>query len=271
MKTSHENYLEELYDSPMLYLSAGSKELFHSNFLYWLSNSNWDAFIHVLRNLAGLGNDEHFWWEESYSLKNENLTVRREYHHFDLSVCIHIHKNKWVPVLVLENKMKSLPYPEQLIDYSAKAKKEWGKTENNGKGKITFILLSLTDATSLRKEPNLKTWSFKKYIDLAKTLKNWPNKYTGFHRQLYENYCQFICALSIWERIIDSVQTPSEITRKKIERWATQAPMSGKNSWCRYGDSFIYRYRHIKPSETISDIIDNIVNDAQEILNLFRK
>ena len=30
--------MNELKASPMLYLSGGSKELFHSNFLYWLGN-----------------------------------------------------------------------------------------------------------------------------------------------------------------------------------------------------------------------------------------
>lgn len=35
--------MNELKASPMLYLSGGSKELFHSNFLYWLGNwrSGW--------------------------------------------------------------------------------------------------------------------------------------------------------------------------------------------------------------------------------------
>ena len=28
----------QLKESPLLYLSGGSKELFHSNFLYWLGN-----------------------------------------------------------------------------------------------------------------------------------------------------------------------------------------------------------------------------------------
>ena len=28
--------MQELLQSPMLYLSSGSKELFHSNFLFWL-------------------------------------------------------------------------------------------------------------------------------------------------------------------------------------------------------------------------------------------
>ena len=30
----------QLKESPLLYLSGGSKELFHSNFLYWLGAGN---------------------------------------------------------------------------------------------------------------------------------------------------------------------------------------------------------------------------------------
>jgi hypothetical protein len=153
-------------------MSLGSKELFHSNFLHWISLVNWDGFLKIMHGLAGLGENDKFWWETEckiegfkgkYCPENNNLEVRREYHNFDLSIYIldsvksakeedyqiDIENNenkeleeyirdskgarkikKWIPVLVLENKMKSLPHKEQLRDYSKRAFDEWrtGKT-----------------------------------------------------------------------------------------------------------------------------------------------
>lgn len=109
------NHCAELNASPLFIFSAGSKELFHSNFLYWLAIEHWDIFISIMRELANLEN-EHFWWEDIYKFEKENLEVRREYHNYDLSIYIQVN-TKWVPVLILENKVKSLPYAEQLAQY----------------------------------------------------------------------------------------------------------------------------------------------------------
>ena len=163
-------FLEALRNSPLLYLSAGAKELFHSDFLYWLATSHWDVFIRVMRNLAGLEDDEPFWWEESSNHKDGNLKVLREKSHFDLSIYHRFVEDKWVPVLILENKVKSLPNVMQLNEYSINAEKEWLGLENNGKNLMTFILLSLTDACNLSCEA--KAWTFKKYADLMHALEN---------------------------------------------------------------------------------------------------
>ncbi len=190
--------LEELKKSPLFYLSAGSKELFHSDFLYWLAISHWEVFIRVMRMLAGSSVGEQFWWEAIYSLKAENLEVKREAENFDLAVYVRPHKN-WVPVLVLENKVKRLPGAKQLKDYSDKAEKEWADKKENREEEqnITFILLSLTDADSQQNDPTLtRSWIFTKYNDLPNALKINTEIVTGFHKQLYENYCSFIRALS---------------------------------------------------------------------------
>ena len=168
-------------------MSLGSKELFHSNFLHWISIVNWKAFLDIMHKMAEI---KKFWWEDTFSPEMHNLEVRREYHHFDLSIYILDSENgedgdiadndthefshnakgsrivqKWIPVLILENKMKSLPYRGQLVEYTDKAFEEWrtGKQikeamnvlknsslevtdvseEWNAKNGITFILLSL--------------------------------------------------------------------------------------------------------------------------------
>ena len=112
--------VRNLEGSTMFHMSLGSKELFHSNFLHWISIINWDVFLMIMHGLADV---KRFWWEDSYCLDKNNLEVRRESQSFDLSIYILIEettgekKQKWIPVLVLENKVKSIPYKEQLRIY----------------------------------------------------------------------------------------------------------------------------------------------------------
>ena len=102
--------LKTLQDSTMFHMSLGSKELFHSNFLHWISIVNWNAFLNIMHGLTDV---EKFWWEDKYCPDKNNLEVRRESQNFDLSIYILIEekeeKQKWIPVLVLENKVKSIP------------------------------------------------------------------------------------------------------------------------------------------------------------------
>ena len=86
MKTdNYTEYTKQLRDSTMFHMSLGSKELFHSNFLHWISTVNWSVFLDIMHKLA---DTEHFWWENDFNPENHNIEVRREYHHFDLSIYI---------------------------------------------------------------------------------------------------------------------------------------------------------------------------------------
>ena len=83
----------ELRKSPLFNLSLASKELFHSNFLSWLSVGNWNVFVKVMSDLAG----KRFEWKEG------DYEVCREDDNFDLSV-----RKDNKPVFVLENKVKGI-------------------------------------------------------------------------------------------------------------------------------------------------------------------
>lgn len=268
----YEEYLKELRDSTMFHMSLGSKELFHSNFLHWISIVNWDAFLQIMRDLAGLKKDEVFWWEKEgvldchekpYHTDNNNIEVRREFHNFDLSIYIldseekHAKESqeindkesnnkedintkgerlvqKWIPVLILENKMKSLPYEEQLERYTNKTCEEWRKgarqsdeikkTKNsnqtvlNTQYGITFILLSLIrcdksfDGTEKvgtikykknKEEHEIKVefvWKHKTYEELldsiegTKTNPGWDT-IQNLNQLVVEDYCNFVRAL----------------------------------------------------------------------------
>ena len=101
------NYLK---DSPLFNLSLSSKELFHSNFLYWIWKISPSAFKDVMNSF---GANTGQW---------TNYEVRREYENFDL--CVLDAENNIL--LVLENKVKSIPYKKQLDEYEKKVQKLYG-------------------------------------------------------------------------------------------------------------------------------------------------
>ena len=108
-KPTIDSILNNLKHSSMFHLSLGSKELFHSNFLYWLSIIDWDVFLTVIH---GLANRDCFWWEEDLKRGKVIADVRREFHNFDLSIYIRVSQEEdkdnptrkqetWIPVFVL--------------------------------------------------------------------------------------------------------------------------------------------------------------------------
>ena len=98
-------------------MSLGSKELFHSNFLEYLWNVNQRAFIDMINSLpSGKLN------KKLDSNQSNNYILGREVENFDICIFHNDNQGK-VYDLVLENKVKSIPYKEQLHDYENKAKK----------------------------------------------------------------------------------------------------------------------------------------------------
>ena len=77
-----EKDLQSLKSNPIFQLSLASKELFHSNFLYWLSQDEnlKGLFKDIIDNLCG---DNKIVWGE---LK-DGFVVLREYKNFDLCIC----------------------------------------------------------------------------------------------------------------------------------------------------------------------------------------
>ena len=137
-----------LKDSPMFQLSLASKELFHSNFLAWIASfPKRESIDHPFRKLMiSLGADK-----EKVDNWPNTWHVAREYHNFDLCVLDRIpddyeeddyeqddyeqddYEQEWPDnekggkmksrvnvLLVLENKVKSIPYITQLHEYQDK-------------------------------------------------------------------------------------------------------------------------------------------------------
>lgn len=140
--------LDALKQSQLFHLSLGSKELFHSNFLAWVFCEFGDhAFAAISKRFdLQLG-----------STSNPQLAVSRERHNLDLTV-----EFDDGSLLVIENKVKSLPDRDQLLRYGQKV------MEKRLTGRTDFVLLSaMSPSFELANlgDDNL-TWSYWSYRDL---------------------------------------------------------------------------------------------------------
>lgn len=138
---------KKLEASPMFQLSLSSKELFHSNFLYWIWKCSPDAFKAVIGGLIG----EKVDWPEGY-------VVKHEFNNYD--VCALAPNGE--RLLVLENKVKSIPRLDQLEEY---------QSENKG-FKPIYVLLSLSAEFPLKEVIRSKGWHIANYQELADALKD---------------------------------------------------------------------------------------------------
>jgi hypothetical protein len=187
--------LIELNKNPMFHLSLGSKELFHGNFLAFLWDQNPKAFLELLNdlclnsiNVADL-------------LNEKELTLDREKENFD--ICIH-HKEgkKEIYDIIIENKVKSIPYKEQLEDYEDKVRKhQKGRTIKN-------ILLTLAD--NFPNANNIKGWIIVSYKALAQKLKSSKSDFSSSNRQILqyiEDYIDFIKQLTpLKDKILEDLK-----------------------------------------------------------------
>ena len=129
INTDYKEAIEYLKTSPMFNLSLSSKELFHSNFLYWIWKLNPNAFKCLIAKLLNVSPDSLKW--------GDKWEVVREYNSFDLCVknCDEESHdedtgarkiNYGDVLLVIENKVKSIPYKGQLHKYVNKVKELYG-------------------------------------------------------------------------------------------------------------------------------------------------
>ncbi len=168
--------MNELKASPMLYLSGGSKELFHSNFLYWLGVNYRDAFQELMTKMCHINAS----WPEDW-------TIRREHKHLDLCVTY-----KECAFIIIENKVKSLPDLMQLRRYEQ-------VYANRDRG-CTYVVLSLVKDFHGQKYLNENTrWQLHHYDELAQMIRDCcPDSVVCLeHRPYIRDYCQYISSLSM--------------------------------------------------------------------------
>ncbi|VAW49381.1 hypothetical protein MNBD_GAMMA03-2026 [hydrothermal vent metagenome] len=159
-----DSIIENLKTSPIFNLSLSSRELFHSNFLYWIANNYPKEFGSMFFDFLKV------------KPKGSLITdIEREKKNIDLSF-----KYENSQQILIENKVKSIPYKEQLERYS--------KNSNPNKN---FILLSLT-------KPNfeLEDWILMSYEELHTKLDELIQNITNrYHKDIIIDYISFITEL----------------------------------------------------------------------------
>ena len=166
--------IEKLENSPIYAMSLGSKELFHSNFWAWLMRRNPYLinvfFDDLIKNVEVIKDDDeniNFKIGDNTSVRPEEL-VKREDNHKDIA--IHF-DNK---VYVIENKIKTLPYREQLLKYQYSTK-GFEKGCYTGlidpKFKEDDVLFEINKSSRTEKFENT-IWHFLSYETIASKIKN---------------------------------------------------------------------------------------------------
>lgn len=222
--------------SPLFQLSLSSKELFHSNFLFWLIDNYKDYCTELFFK---------FLVTEKKNLVITN--VFREKENRDLTI-IFTNKEKEIAVLVIENKVKSIPYLAQLERYT--------KSDPNE----SYLLLSLSKPTFLNTNnqiyiPDLdKFWKYINYGELSTLLTGLvpiikkENEYHGF---LLKDYILFISNFS---------QLFTEYT-KDISTYDFYNPQKIKIlNKLRIHDIFL-KYQHIQLGIAVIQIIKDKNNE----------
>lgn len=145
--------LEELNKNPLFRMSLGSKELFHSNFIAWLIETD-NQFLRTW-----LGYNEHI--ERILNL-NHPISVDRERGNTDLWI------QSGEESIIIENKVKSVPDRRQLDEYVSK----------HGTKKIYYLLSLEKPAffaegyhhTLLNDETVI--WHYASYGDLSRAIES---------------------------------------------------------------------------------------------------
>lgn len=192
----------KLRKSPLFTLSLGSKELFHSNFLYWLINA---GILGTEKNGKEITGKELF--TKAFNIISDkpmvptgNWIAKREKMNFDLSLWENekvVSKNgkeeiKEKCILVIENKLKSVPRASQIQEYQNKFK-------DKNESVPGFILLTLMENFPDRGRIEVLGCEILSYRQLASQLsyeiENIKFSKEYFH-QLIKDYCDFVLLLA---------------------------------------------------------------------------
>ena len=163
-KSVLKNAIVALKKSPLFWISAGSLELSHSNFIAWLIGC-----YPATASFFGVNS-------------SDEIRVDREKNRIDLTLTCNGRK------IFIENKFKSLPDEKQLEKY---------KTARNKKprnaGEYRFILLTLIKADSWIDKSG---WEQKTYEDLVGFLRKWlscnQTKTCPRDKEIIQSYCEMV-------------------------------------------------------------------------------
>ena len=170
-KAAVKSILNELAASPLFYLFVASKELFHSNFLYWLSLVNQKEFLKLMcPDFRAIG---------EVSILREERVAHEE---FKATLDFFI-SNSEGETLAIENKVKDYPESQQLLRIANSLGDRVG---------TKLILLTLFG----KEELSFPNWQILTYGDLSEKII--PEAFTEntYHRLLIGDYKGFIQRLA---------------------------------------------------------------------------
>lgn len=180
--------VQQLQENPMFKFSMSSLELFHSNFLEWLFNQNPSAFLICFG--IDVKTDKDYTIQREYTLGSDKVNDKKKKWITDIAVFAKENgKDEKKLVLIIENKIKSLPSKGQLEAQSKLA------------GDCEKVLLTLFE---LPKDYNLHGFTVVKYIDcevglfymrqnsgLIKKIRE-QYKNTKYFTPYIEDYCKMV-------------------------------------------------------------------------------
>lgn len=192
--------IENLKASPLFYLFLSSRELFHTNFWFWLSTLN---KIETLKLF-------------SEKTENKDITFKREHiqssGEYKSIVDLYVSET-----IAIENKVKDFPTTEQLD----RIKKSFGKTD------IEFVLTTLfwTD------ELSFNDWTIKTYKNISDAID--PKKFTNdnYFQSLISDYKKFTLNLS---EISDQLEIKQEYDFAKSFDKELYEKLNGIKLWEGY-------------------------------------
>ena len=206
--------VQELQENPMFKFSMSSLELFHSNFLEWLFNQNPSAFLICFG--IDVETDKEYTIQREYTLGSDKVNDKKKKWITDIAVFAKENgKDEKELVLIIENKIKSLPSKGQL-----EAQSKWA--DNCKK-----VLLTLFE---LPTDYNLHGFTVVKYIDLIKKIRE-QYKNTKYFTPYIEDYCKMVETL---QQIINE----DSVVKENIEGYFTFHHHSKDLETCGMQDAF---------------------------------
>ncbi|KQU58720.1 hypothetical protein ASG66_17015 [Bacillus sp. Leaf406] len=175
-----EQKVNDLKNSLMFQLSLSSKELFHSNFIYWLISTYSVECSRLFSEF--LSNKD----------KQEIIKITREDKNRDIVIYFES-ETGLLSSLVIENKIKSLPRYEQLRDYTT-----LNKTEH-------YLLLSLAKPNFLAENNKIvinefdREWDYINYCKLSEMLEEIVSEIetkNSYHSLIIRDYIKFVKTLN---------------------------------------------------------------------------
>jgi hypothetical protein len=177
--------VNELKKLPIFNMSLSSIELFHSNFIVWILETYPEKMAKFFDNNA----------------TSKITNIQREKKNIDISFII------GDTLYLIENKVKSIAYKEQLDKYAEYKIGDFiTHKDKQSLNKIKYILLSLKESTFFENNSYITTndadWEYKSYeyliIFLAKL-----NILDTYHKSLIDDYCTFVKNLK--NNIVDKI------------------------------------------------------------------